>query len=261
MKLLCLGDVVGPAGVQAVEKCLGRLRREHGADFVIVNGENAAPGNGIDADSMQRLLAAGADVITGGNHSFQKKNAGQLLEDMPRVLRPANFGNTFGHGWCRLEGRQWDLLVINLQGMLYLPEIQNPFVYIEQLLQQQATPRDIIVVDFHAQASSEKQAMGFFLDGRVSLVFGTHTHVATADVTLLQGGTAYITDIGMSGPSDSVLGKDKDIAVHNFLHFDDAANRCPIQDGTAPCIVSGIVVDVDDKTHHAKAIERFSHII
>ncbi len=256
MKILCLGDVVSEAGIVAVEKHLRALKKETAADFVIVNGENAAPGNGIDKNSMERLLAAGADAVTGGNHSFQKKTAGAVLEEMERVLRPANLGDTFERGWCRLEGRQRDLLVINLQGMLSLPEIQNPFVYIDNLLAEIQTPRDITVVDFHAEATSEKQAMGYHLDGRVSLLFGTHTHVPTADEQILQNGTAYITDIGMCGPSYSILGKAVGPALHNFLCFGDATRRQQIEDAPAPCEICGIIVEINDSDRKAVSIRR-----
>lgn len=256
MKLLCLGDVVSEAGIEAVEQQLRTLKKQTEADFVIINGENAAPGNGIDKNSMERLLSAGADVVTGGNHSFQKASAGEYLEQCDRVLRPANLGDTFGRGWCRLEGRQRDLLVINLQGMLSLPEIQNPFTYIDALLSEIQTPRDITVVDFHAEATGEKQAMGYHLDGRVSLLFGTHTHVATADEQILQGGTAYITDIGMCGPSYSVLGKAVSQALHNFIYWGISEKRQKIQDADHPAQINAIVVEIDEQSRKAVSIHR-----
>ena len=250
MKILCIGDVVSAEGRDCLLKHLPALKREHRPDFVIVNGENAALGNGIDRGSMQEILAAGADVITGGNHSFQKNGAGEVLEEMPCLLRPYNLGNTFGRGWYRAEGRMRDLLVINLQGMLSLPEIQNPFVAVDALLKEIVTPRDIVAVDFHAEATSEKQAMGYFLDGRVSLVFGTHTHVPTADECILPHGTGYITDIGMTGATYSVLGKAVEPCVHNFVAFGDSEKRMPIRDAQGACALCGIVAEFDDTSKH-----------
>lgn len=256
MRILCIGDVVSKEGRQALAKHLPRLKREYKSDICIVNGENAALGNGIDRGSMEDIFAAGADVITGGNHSFQKAAAADVLEEMPYLLRPANLGNTFGHGWCRAEGLKNDLLVINLQGILHLPETQNPFVLASDIVRQHATPRDIVVVDFHAEATGEKQAMGYHLDGKVSLVFGTHTHVPTADECILPGGTGYITDIGMTGVRYSVLGKDISPALHNFCTWGDSAARMRIQDAKGPCIVCGILAQIDEQSKRCTCIER-----
>ena len=256
MRLLCIGDVVSAEGRQMLARELPRLKREYRPDFIIVNGENAALGNGIDRRSMKEIFDAGADVVSGGNHSLQKAAASDVLEETPFLLRPANFGNTFGRGWCRLEGRKRDLLVINLQGMLYLPENENPFVCADGLLEQVATARDIIAVDFHAEASSEKRAMGFYLDGRVSLVFGTHTHVLTADETVLPEGTGYITDIGMTGVEHSILGKAISPAVHNFVHWGEAEQRQKTQDADGRSILCGILAEIDEQTGRCTHIER-----
>lgn len=256
MKILCIGDVVSEEGREVLFRHLPRLKREYGADVCIVNGENAAQGNGIDRTSMEDIFAAGADVITGGNHSFQKKNSGDVLEETSALLRPANFGNTFGQGWYRLDTPDFSLLVINLQGMLYLPEIQNPFVCVDALLGDIARPEDIIVVDFHAEATSEKKAMGYHLDGRVSLVFGTHTHILTADEEILPKGTGYITDIGMTGARDSILGKAIEPAVHNFIYWGDAERRQKIKDAHGRMRLCGLFVEVDDKTKKCTHLER-----
>ncbi len=261
MKILCIGDVVAAEGRAFLQRKLKVLKRETGCSICIVNGENAADGNGIDRASMEDILTAGADVITGGNHSFQKKTAGEVLEEMPFLLRPANFGNTFGKGWCRIEGTKYDVLIINLQGMLYLPEIENPFTYAERLIQEIATPRDIIVVDFHAEATSEKKAMGYHLDGKVSLVFGTHTHVLTADEIILPNGTGYITDIGMTGVEHSVLGKAVEPCLHNFIHWGESDNRAKIKDAAGGCILTGLLAEIDESTkrcicvHSVKIVE------
>lgn len=248
MKLLCIGDVVSDTGVRMLSKHLKRLKQQTKANFVIVNGENAAVGNGIDRLSCTQIFDAGADIITGGNHSFQKKNAAHVLEEMPRLLRPENLGNTFGRGWVRLDGTRRDLLVLNLQGQLFLPEIENPFTALERFLNEVATPRDIIVVDFHAEATGEKQALGYFADGKISLLFGTHTHVQTNDEHILPGGTGYITDLGMTGPIYSVLGKAVDPAIHNFYHQNDGTPRRPVQDAPEPCRICGITADIDETT-------------
>lgn len=257
MKIMCIGDVVSLEGQQTLERKLPELKRQYAPDFIIVNGENAAVGNGIDRKSMEAILSAGADVITGGNHSLQKAAASDVLEEMPCLLRPENFGNTFGHGWYRLEGRKKDLLVINLQGLLFLPENQNPFECAEALLKEAATARDIIVVDFHAEASSEKKAMGYFLDGRVSLVFGTHTHVLTADETVLPGGTGYITDIGMTGVEHSVLGKEIESAIHNFKHWGFPELRQKTKDAKGSGMICGILADIEEETGRCTNIKRF----
>ena len=260
MKILCIGDVVSDTGRQMLRQHLPRLKRQFDADFVIVNGENAALGNGVDRRSTQDIFDAGADVVTGGNHSLQKKNAAEVLEDFPRLLRPANLGDTFGRGWVRLEGQKRDVLVLNLQGLLFLPEIQNPFEYLDSFLKEVAAPRDIIIVDFHAEASGEKQAMGYFADGRVSLVFGTHTHVQTNDACILSGGTGYITDIGMTGPVYSVLGKQVENAVHNFRFWGESEKRLPVQDAPAPCKLCGIFARIDEQSGRCVDIDKFTVI-
>lgn len=236
---------------------LPALKREHNADFCIVNGENAAIGNGIDRRSMEEIFAAGADVITGGNHSFQKRDSAEVLEEMPYVLRPANLGNTFGRGWCRVETLDHSILVINLQGMLYLPDIDNPFVAVTDIINEVARKEDIIVVDFHAEATSEKRAMGYHLDGKASLVFGTHTHIPTADADILPHGTGYITDIGMTGVKDSILGKAIAPAVHNFIHWGDADARQKTQDAHGATMLSGIVAEIDKQTKKCTKINNF----
>lgn len=256
MRILCVGDVVSLEGRQMLSRYLPKLKKEYKADFCIVNGENAALGNGIDEGSMEDIFAAGADIITGGNHSLQKPSAASVLEEMPFLLRPANLGNTFGKGWCRVEGLKKDLLVINLQGILGLPESQNPFALVQEIITQ-ATPRDIVVVDYHAEATGEKQAMGYFLDGKVSLVYGTHTHVLTADERILPQGTGYITDIGMTGVRHSVIGKEIGPAVHNFIHWGEEGQRQRVQDAKGDCFLCGIVADIDEQTKKCTYIERF----
>lgn len=251
MKILCIGDVVSHDGANYLIRTLPALKRKFCADCVIVNGENSALGNGIDKTSYDMLMDAGADVVTGGNHSFQKKSAFDLHESEKRLLRPANvIGFDYGNWEIILDYTKETLRVINLSGSLYMSECKNPFEFLENALK---THTDCVtVVDFHAEATSEKQAMGFFADGRVSLVYGTHTHVQTNDAQILEGGTGYITDIGMTGVYPSVLGKDKDVCIHNFKNPDD---RQKIKDAVGKCMLNGIFVQTDPITKKCIKIE------
>lgn len=252
MKLLVLGDVVSRVGVEAVERHLPALKRKYRPDCIIINGENSAIGNGIDRVSAQRLLDAGADCITGGNHSFQRKEAEELHEEIPALLRPANWcGDPFGRGDYRLDFGAFDLRVISLQGTLYMNKCENPFKTLEKMLEE-GSPRDLTVVDFHAEATAEKQAMGWHFDGKIALLFGTHTHVQTHDARILPKGSGYITDLGMCGSRDSILGKGLEPCIHNFL---DPENRMKITDGERPCILNGILADLDEKTKKCRSIE------
>ena len=255
MKLLCLGDVVSAAGITALERVLPRLKREYRPDHILINGENSAIGNGIDKRSADALLALGADVLTGGNHSFQKKEAGELHEETPCLLRPANWsGNLFGRGEYRLETPRYDLRVISLQGNLYMAKCDNPFLKLEELLKA-GTPRDITVIDFHAEATAEKQALARHFDGRAALIFGTHTHVQTADEQILPGGTGYLTDLGMCGSQHSILGKGLEPCIHNFI---DPEHRMKITDGESPYVVNGLLAHIDEKTKQCTRLERIN---
>jgi len=251
MRILCIGDVVSGEGVEYLAKMLPRLKREYNTDAVIVNGENSAFGNGIDRESYEGILAAGADIVTGGNHSFQKKSAFDLHDEQKRLLRPANIpGFDAGVGEITLDLGRARLRVVNLSGSLFLSECDNPFEYVNRLLDDESDC--ITVVDFHAEATSEKRAMGFFLDGRVSLVYGTHTHVQTNDAQILPNGTGYVTDIGMTGVRDSVLGKAVECCVNNF-RFPD--NRMRISDGKGDCILTGVFAQIDETTKKCVNIE------
>ena len=261
MKILCIGDVVSREGVELLERRLPRLRREFQADAVIVNGENSALGNGIDLAAYEAIMAAGADVVTGGNHSFQKKSALELHEEQKRIIRPANAtAYTAGRGEITLDFGRERLRVINLSGSLYMNECENPFECVQRLLQGETDGNRenygwqrmpdggvidtsaVTVVDFHAEATSEKRALGFFLDGHVSLVFGTHTHVQTNDAQILPCGTRYITDIGMTGAKTAVLGKAVECCVNNFRY---PRERSKITDGRGACILSGVFASID----------------
>ncbi len=252
MRILCLGDVVSQSGITALEKVLPRLKREYRPDHILINGENSALGNGIDRRSAEALFALGADVLTGGNHSFQRKDAAEIHEEFPFLLRPANWsGDPFGRGSCRLEGTRYDLRVISLQGTLYMSKCENPFLALEELLKEQ-TPRDITIVDFHAEATAEKQALARHFDGKVSLIFGSHTHVQTNDAQILPQGTGYLTDLGMCGAQESILGKGIEPCVHNFI---DPEHRMKITDADAPYIINGFLAEIDEKTKRCTKIE------
>lgn len=215
IKILAVGDVVGNPGMERIRRHLRQLRKRTGADFVIVNGENASV-TGITPDQAEDILNAGADVITLGNHSFAKREITDYLEETSCILRPANYAPQLpGRGWDVYETRFGDIAVIDLIGrcnMDYGPD--NPFLLVEKLLK--GIRAKIILVEMHAEATSEKLAMGYMLDGKVSAVWGTHTHVPTADTRILPKGTGYVTDLGMTGPRDSVLGIRPELSIAKF---------------------------------------------
>ncbi|MBQ6825021.1 MAG: YmdB family metallophosphoesterase [Clostridia bacterium] len=252
MIVLCLGDVVSAAGMRALEKVLPSLKRKYRPDAILINGENSAVGNGIDRRSMEGLFALGADVITGGNHSFQRKGAEELHEEQPFLLRPANWsGDPFGFGHCRLDMGSYDLRVISLQGTLFMNKCENPFLVLDALLKE-GSPRDLTVVDFHGEATAEKQALARYADGRVALVFGTHTHVQTNDAGVLPKGTGYLSDLGMCGAEHSILGKGPEPCIHNFL---DPENRMKITDAEGSLMVNGLVAELDEKAKCCRGME------
>lgn len=241
MKLLFIGDVVGEIGCRFLQKRLPGLKRELGADITVVNGENSANGNGITTRSAEQLFQAGADVITTGNHAFQRKNDLGLFEQ-ECILRPANHSDACpGHGVTVLDMGASKAAIVNLQGVLFLENLRNPFDQMDDILEELDTPN--IFVDFHAEATSEKRAMGFYLAGKVTAVLGTHTHVQTADACILDGHTGYITDAGMTGVEESVLGVDRQIAIdrlrlHVPIRFEEAQGAC---------FLNGVLVDYEKK--------------
>ena len=250
-RVLCVGDVVGGPGMERIRRSLRRLKNSLGADFVIVNGENASV-VGITPDQAEDILDAGADVITLGNHSFGKREIVHYMEDSTRILRPANYApQAPGRGWAVYESRFGDVAVIDLIGrcaMDYTPD--NPFLLAEKLLKK-ITAR-IILVEIHAEATSEKLAMGYMLDGRVSAVWGTHTHVPTADARVLRGGTGYVTDLGMTGPRESVLGIRPDLSIAKFRG--DLTERYRWADG--PTKLEGALFTIDASTGKCLRAER-----
>ncbi len=219
-RILFIGDISGRYGRRFLNKALPTIRIKYNPGLVIANGENSAGGLGITAKTAREIFAAGVDVITSGNHVWDKKEAIQLLQEDRRVIRPINYPDSVpGKGYYIFRARDNDLaevMVVNLQGRVFMePVVDNPFLSIDRFLTQ--VRQKIIFIDFHAEATAEKQAMGFFLDGRVSAVLGTHTHVQTADLRILEKGTAYQSDVGMTGSLDSVIGMKRDPVLQKFL--------------------------------------------
>ena len=255
MKLLFVGDVVGKAGRRVLEARLAQIQRDHEVDFTIVNGENIAAGRGITPALADDLLALGVDVITSGNHIWAQRGIETYLETEPRLLRPDNFpADTPGTGIFHGRSRSGHpVIVINLQGRVFMQPIECPFRALDDILEGIDEPSAAILVDFHAEATSEKVAMGWHADGRVSAVLGTHTHVPTADARLLPAGTAYCTDVGMTGPYDSVIGTRPDLALNRFL----TARPTRFQVANSNARVAAAVVEVDTSSGNATAVEAF----
>jgi metallophosphoesterase (TIGR00282 family) len=255
MRLLFLGDVVGRAGRRAVIEALPGLRRRYALDFVVVNGENAAGGFGITEAILDELLGAGADVVTLGNHAFDQKETLVYIERHDRLLRPINYPKgTPGRGAGLYRAANGgDVLVINAMGRVFMPDLDCPFRAIDAELA--ACPlkqgADAILIDFHAEATSEKQALAYFLDGRASVVVGTHTHTPTADERVLAGGTAFMCDAGMCGDYESVLGMEADEPIHRFL-TKIPKNR--FEPAGGPVTLSGLAVEIDDATGLASQV-------
>ncbi|WP_106751433.1 TIGR00282 family metallophosphoesterase [Pannonibacter carbonis] len=255
MRLLFLGDLVGRAGRNAVIDALPGLVSDHHLDFVIVNGENSASGFGITEEILQDVLDAGADVVTTGNHIWDQRETLVYIERQPRLLRPVNYpAGTPGRGVNLFNARNGArVAVVNVMGRVYMDALDDPFAGVEKAIADcpLGLVADAIVIDMHAEATSEKQAMGHFLDGRVSLVVGTHTHVPTADHQILPGGTAYLSDAGMCGDYDSVLGMEKDEPLNRFLRKVPGARFTPALGEATIC---GVAVETDDRTGLATAI-------
>lgn len=255
MRILFLGDVVGRSGRVAVIEQLPKLRERYRLDFVVVNGENAAGGFGISEQILIELLDAGADVVTTGNHVWDQRETLVFIERYDRLLRPVNFPpGTPGRGAGLFKaGNGAEVLVINAQGRVFMAGLDDPFHAVEHELEACGlkTGADAILIDFHAEATSEKEAMGHFVDGRASCLIGTHTHVPTADEQILSGGTAYISDAGMCGDFDSVLGMDKEEPLQRFLTKISTGRFTPASGEATLC---GVAIDVDDATGLARAI-------
>lgn len=250
MRLLFLGDVVGRPGRQVVLEHLPRLRRQWALDFVVVNGENAAGGFGITEAIYEEFLEAGADAVTLGNHAFDQREALVFIERAPRLVRPANYpSGTPGRGAALIEANNGaQVLVVNMMGRAFMEPLDDPFAAIDRELD--AAPlglvADATIVDFHAETTSEKQAFGHWCDGRASLVIGTHTHVPTADHRILSAGTAYMTDVGMCGCYDGVIGMDKEEPLRRFTRKIGSSRFEP---ATGPGTLSGLAVETDGSGH------------
>jgi 2',3'-cyclic-nucleotide 2'-phosphodiesterase len=255
MRILFIGDIVGRSGRAVLLECLPGLIRDWKLDFVAVNGENAAGGFGITEAIYQDFVDAGADVITGGNHSWDQKEALVFIERAPRLLRPINFpAGTPGRGATLMETRSGArVLVINAMGRIFMDPLDDPFVAVERELAACPLARgaDAIIVDVHGEATSEKQAMGYFCDGRASLVVGTHTHVPTADHQILARGTAFMSDVGMTGDYDSIIGMDQEEPMSRFLRKIAGARFEP---ATGAATLCALAVETDDATGLAQRL-------
>jgi len=255
MKILFIGDIIGRPGRQAVEKLLPGLVEEHQIDFVIANGENAAAGFGLTPAVLDNLFALGINVVTSGNHLWDKKDILPRLKKEPRLLRPANYppevpGTRFGVFEDK-QGRK--VGVFNLLGRVFMPAVDCPFRVADQVIAELKKETDIIIVDMHAEATSEKCAMGYFLDGKVAAVIGTHTHVMTADERILPNGTAYISDAGMVGALDSIIGMDREQILKRFLTQMPEKFE-PTETGRA--VFNAVLIKIDLKTGQAKEIRK-----
>jgi len=251
-RILFVADVVGHPGRDAVRALLPGLRKELRPNLTIVNGENAAGGFGLTAKIAAELKGAGADVITTGNHVWAQKEFAGELPNLERVLRPANYPPTApGQGWCVVDAGGHQALVMNLIGRIFLDSLDDPFRAADAILAAHPEAK-IVFCDMHAEATSEKTAMGWYLDGRASAVVGTHTHVPTADGRVLPGGTAYITDVGMVGPRDGCIGMDKDVVIQRFLT--GMPNRFVVASGTVT--FNSVLVTINPSTGRAISIQR-----
>lgn len=252
--ILAIGDVVAPQGLKYLRKTLPRLRRELKADFVVVNGENAS-NVGLTPDQAEMMLDAGADVITLGNHAFRQKSIHSYLDDMPRILRPANYAPQCpGRGYGVFDSDIGPVAVVNLIGrcnMDYGPD--NPFLQVDRILKEVSETK-LILVDFHAEATAEKKAMGFMLDGKVTAVWGTHTHVPTADAQVLPEGTGYITDLGMTGPVYSVIGIAPNLSIEKFR----GGVYSPYKPAEGPCSMTGALFTVDTVTGRCTEVRQIT---
>ena len=251
MNVLFVGDVVGQKSAEHLIKTLPGLKRQYEVNMTVVNGENSADGNGITPYSANILLE-GADVITTGNHCFRRREMNEMFEENPSVIRPANLGDTVGKGYTVVDMGRTRAAVVNLIGMAFMENSDNPFRCADELLKVIDTP--VIIVDFHAEATSEKKAMGYYLAGRVSAVIGTHTHVQTADEQILGGHTGYITDVGFTGVKDSVLGIDKDVIIARLTTYYPQKHIYP--DGVIR--INAVIIRIDDKSGKCTGIERIN---
>jgi len=257
MKILFIGDIVGRPGREIIKDLLPGIRKRENLDFVIANAENSAGGSGLTIKVVEELLSCNIDCLTTGDHIWAKKEVLKILDTEPRLLRPANYpSGVVGCGSVVLKTRsQSPVGVLNLQGRVFMQPIECPFHVAQKEIEQLKEKTSVIIVDFHAEATSEKQALGYFLDGKVSAVVGTHTHVQTADETILTNGTAYISDVGMTGPFRSVLGRSIDAVLKRFLTSTPTRMEVAQEDVR----IQGVILDVDDNSGRARSITRVEY--
>jgi metallophosphoesterase (TIGR00282 family) len=254
MRVLILGDVVGRPARRAVQNLVPTLVREEEVELVIANAENAAGGIGVDLKSARELLGSGVHVLTSGNHIWKKKEIYSYLDEREDLIRPANYpAGAPGRGWCIWQQNDMQTLIINLQGRVFMPNhVDDPFRCVDEILQRHGRKIPVVIVDMHAEATSEKVAMGWYLDGRTSVVYGTHTHVQTADERILPGGTAYITDLGMCGAMDSVIGMERETMIRGFIS--QLPRQFEVAEGNV--VLQGVLVDIDKASGKARHIRR-----
>ena len=254
MRILCIGDVTSPKGVQHLRHNLWRVRKEKAIDFCIVNCENASVITGASAADAELLFASGADCLTGGNHTMRQKSIYTYLDDTEAILRPINFGDGApGHGYAILDCNGYRIMVINAMGNIHIePTLDNPYQYIDRALDRESGRYDLAVMDIHAEATGEKMALGYAYDGKINVIFGTHTHVQTADEQILPRGTGYISDVGMCGESEGILGMDPVLVVKQLR------TRMPIRFEVAKGEpkATGAIFDVDVSSGRVKSVER-----
>jgi metallophosphoesterase (TIGR00282 family) len=255
MKILFIGDIVGRPARDYLKNLIPELRKSSNLDFVVANGENAAGGSSITLDTAQDLFGAGIDVITTGDHIFKKQESKEALE-MLDIIRPLNYGElAVGRGYIIKEVNGKNIGVINLLGRVFMQPVDCPFKAVRDIIEEIKTKAKVVVVDMHAEATSEKLAMGYFLAGKVSAVLGTHTHIPTADERIIEESTAYITDVGMTGSFDSVLGREKHQIIERFL------TNMPVRFNLAQGDVrmQGVIIEVEDTTGRAVSIKRVEY--
>ncbi len=255
MNILAVGDIVGEIGVKELQKRLQKVKQKYNVDFTIVNGENAAEGMGITEKNFKDILAAGADTVTMGNHTWGKKEIFKFI-DNPKLIRPANYPKEVcGKGYNVYRCKDKKIAVINALGRAEINiMLDNPFAVVKDIVDRIKNEVDIIMFDFHAEATAEKKAMAYYLDGEITAIFGTHTHTQTADEQILEKGTAFITDIGMTGPKNGVIGMDKDAALKRFIT--SLPEKYKIASGEA--IFNSVLFEIDDKTCKVKKITRIN---
>ena len=255
MRILALGDVVGRAAIEYLKKRLWEIRRRERVDAVIVNGENATEIRGLCAADARALLDAGADLITLGNHAYGMRDLYPLLENETRIIRPANYPpQAPGNGYTLLRIDGWRLLCINVSGRVYLDPLADPFEAVEKILEREKGSYDAAIMDIHAEATSEKLALAYEFDGRVQVMFGTHTHIPTADARILPHGSGYVTDLGMCGPTDSILGTKKEAVIYRFRT--QMPTRFEVAEG--PLSAQGVLFDLDCDQKKVTAVKRIT---